>query len=187
METITNSNHAPKYNAKALLTKIKAVGKTIAKVREHVQDYGLDACRHAVQHGDTSLLTALVGQMEGMNRTSFLTWLMIHFPMSEVEAKQGYVFNGKTKRIGLAKDWKTADWNFQAASEMNWWQAKPETEAQPFDVAKAIASLFARIENAHEKGKEIKGMEDGKVRSFLNIFGAKVEDFLDTKEETIEA
>lgn len=178
METINNVV-ALKYDAKKLLVKINAMGKKVSAIRDEIQDLGLDACRHALIGGNTYLITRMVGQLEGMNRTSFITWLMLHFPVQETEAGKSadfYNFNGKMKRIGLCSDWKEASWNFACAEAMPWWKAAKETEVKDFDLLKMLAGLPKKVDGVQEKGAKVIGLDTYKGKIALALAGEITED-----------
>lgn len=127
----------------AIKAAIKSIRTTGAKFDQLVQDTGLSILAHVDAHGDVSLANELFAAMPKGSRTASLAgWLMAY---------------GKL-RANTGKDKATVPFRFdsnkvtdlESATATHWATfGKPEQAPDAvFDLAKALASLLKKAENA---------------------------------------
>lgn len=133
---------------KELNTKIRAISRTTAKLRDDIQIVLCNAAAHAYVHGDVTPFSALFAATSGVNRKRIAKWVQSYgFAMLQ---KDGTFKLNKTAR----KDADFADGDAVVAyltNEVPAWYADEESAAQimrELDVAARIKSLTSQIKNA---------------------------------------
>jgi hypothetical protein len=142
-----------------LLKKIAGLKATSKRVREQVQEYGIEAAEELMANPAATLaLIRLVDAVgAGGNRKSLLVWLEENLPLSRKEAKAGtkdfFTINGKNYVFGLKGKEGERAFNVQAMRDVQWYEAARETVPEDYDVEKAIAAILKRAEKVQEDGK----------------------------------
>lgn len=127
----------------AIKSAIKSIRTTGAKFDALVQSTGLDILAHIDAHGDVSLANELFAAMPKGSRTASLAgWLMAY---GKLRAN-----TGKDKAINPFRFDGNKTTDLESASATHWATfGKPEQEPdQVFDLAKALASLLRKAEQA---------------------------------------
>lgn len=144
-----------------LLVGTSAINKAIASIKNRgakldndIQLVGLSVLAHTAEHGDTSVMDALVNAMpKSARKLALVEWMLAYGraekldPKLDAEAiKAGRVFKyNKERKLDLV-----------GATENKWWEFKPEASVQTaFDAQAAVASVLARMRKASANGMTI--------------------------------
>lgn len=129
------------------LKKIASIAKSTGTTNENIQAAVIGGLAHAAEHGDVTLLTKLCNAVSTGNATQLRKYIKGFAPVSWVKGK-GFV---KAKKGGAYRvaDAVAVDWNTYEA---------PGAEAAPFNGARKLAAIFAKLDalylEAVENGDE---------------------------------
>lgn len=135
---------------KSTINLIRKAGETMD---ERIHSVGVSIAHHAEQHGDWTEFQRLYDVMpKSSRRKALVTWIIDHTPL-KFDDKAGLFVKAKTNK---------KPYDFEAMNQTPFWEYTKEV-VQSLDVDKLldlntlIAAAEKRLDNATEKGAEIKG------------------------------
>lgn len=127
--------------------KIAGIGKASAKLANDIQVAAVNAIGYSILHGDITIGQRLYDALgTAMRRQSLVTYFEKHgqFVWLSGEKKFGFF-----KREGI-------EFNPDVLMGMSWDEAKKEVITSELDVEDMVKKLIKKIENAIDKGTEVK-------------------------------
>ena len=119
---------------------VKAIASIANRGKKLEQDMHLVACSildHVDQHGDVTVLNAMIDDMPKSARTNALReWFLEFGKVAYNEESKHFVYN----KAGTTK--------LQSAMEQPFWEFKPEKAFVAFDLNAEITKLLKRVEKA---------------------------------------
>lgn len=146
--------------AKDVKTAIASIERRAKKLDHDIHVAAVSCLFHAGEHGDVTLMQALIEALgKSQRRNALIEWAIEFGKFSADDKGKNVVFN------------KAGETDLDKAIEVSPWDFKPEPPFKPFDLEAELAKLYKRAAKAADD--ERNSVDDAALAAVAKLVGDK--------------
>lgn len=146
--------------SKQIGTKIKSIGRAATKLSDSIHEVACNVIGHAVDHGDVTLATSLIGALgTGVRNQALVTYLEKVGPFRYTKDKDtgAHKFSlNKDKRAEMAQEHSGSAWVDLLMVDVKWCDYVKESVKSIYDVEALVFGILKSAQSKVDKGETVK-------------------------------